>query len=211
MTASEDWEVVKDTYHHKDLRNALIEEALAALAEGGFATLTLRELARRLGVTHAAPYAHFADKRALLEAVALVGCERLGDIMEDIAAGDLAPEAKVIEMSRAYVRYAQSQPNLYRLMFVAPELTENGVSDALRTGGERAFNALTRALAEFVPSDAATEAGLRDRAVAAWAMVHGIAMLVIDDRTGLKSERSPDEIAQMAAMLLTEGLRRSPV
>ena len=69
--------VVKQAYHHKDLRNALIDEALAILAQSGPNAITLRELARRLGVTHTAPYAHFADKKTLLEAVADEGFERL--------------------------------------------------------------------------------------------------------------------------------------
>jgi len=202
--------VVKETYHHKDLRNALIEETLAVLAEGGFATLTLRELARRLGVTHAAPYAHFADKRALLEAVAIVGFERLTEALEPIAASSLPAETKIVEMSRAYLRFGQGQPNLYRLMFVAPEVTdENGECVGLHGAGQRAFATLIGAIAELESGRSNDAADLQDRATAAWALVHGVAMLTIDDRTALKSERSPDEIVEMAAAIFVKGLRAS--
>jgi len=201
--------LVKATYHHKDLRNALIEETLAVLAEGGFATLTLRELARRLGVTHAAPYAHFADKRALLEAVAIVGFERLAEALEPIRATNLPAETKIVEMSRAYLRFAQAQPNLYRLMFVAHEITEDRECVGLQEAGQRAIATLIDTIAELESARSDDAADLQDKAMAAWALVHGAAMLTIDERTALKSERSPDEIVQMAAAIFVKGLGAS--
>ncbi|MGZ3541110.1 MAG: TetR/AcrR family transcriptional regulator [Vulcanimicrobiaceae bacterium] len=196
---------VKRTYHHKDLRNALIDETLRALSEGGLGTLTLRELARRLGVTHAAPYAHFADKRALLEAVAEIGFNRLTVELQSARERASEPGAALVELARAYMRFATEQPELYRLMFAAPELGAQHC-EPLRHAGERAFDVLAGVIARF---DAAwDEERIHDAAFSAWALVHGTAMLVIDARAETKSDRTPDEIARIASELLVRGLGR---
>src|SRR5579859_6947084 len=103
--------LVKQAYHHKDLRNALVDEAIAVLAEDGSGSLTLRELARRLGVTHTAPYAHFTDKKALLEVVADAGFERLAERIRSARNGAFDPAAAMEAMGSAYIDFARENAN----------------------------------------------------------------------------------------------------
>src|SRR5579859_4246626 len=105
-------------YHYGNLRSALLAEALRALAEGGPASLSLRELARRLGVSHAAPYRHFADKDVLLAAIAQQGFELLAAEVEAAAAQH--PDESLFQladMGWAYVRFALRQPQHFQVMF----------------------------------------------------------------------------------------------
>jgi AcrR family transcriptional regulator len=169
--------LVKQAYHHKDLRNALVDEALAILAESGPGAITLRELARRLGVTHTAPYAHFPDKRTLLEAVADEGFDRLTQLLEQAGASERDPSRRFVSQGIAYVQFARDNPNLYRLMFVDPELGHDPEC-AWSEQADRAFDVLLNVLSELgVPQDA-------DNTLAAgiWALLHGVAMLEIDGR-----------------------------
>lgn len=194
---------VKQAYHHKDLRNALIDEALTVLASAGSGELTLRELARRLGVTHAAPYAHFADKNALLEAVSNEGFARLADRLEaaERASGD--PGETLLAMGGAYFAFARENPNLYRLMFADAALADDPECE-LSPGGERAFATLTNALARVgVPKDV----DARDLSAAVWSLVHGAAMLELDHRMSGKTMRSADEVLRLGSRLMLAGLR----
>ena len=118
---------VKQAYHHKDLRNALVDEAIAMLADGGTSNVTLRELARRLGVTHTAPYAHFADKKALLEVVADAGFQRLHEVLLAARMRANDPVSAFEAMGFAYVQFARDNPNWYRLMFADPELSQSAL------------------------------------------------------------------------------------
>jgi len=192
---------VKQAYHHKDLRNALVDEALMVLATEDANALTLRELARRLGVTHAAPYAHFSDKRALLEAVANAGFERLAALLEQC--DDPDPAAALAAMGLAYIRFARENANLYRLMFADPELADDPECE-LAPAGERAFTSVTRVL-ERIGVPEGTDP--RDLAAAVWSLVHGVAMLEIDRRMNGKTLRSAQEVLELGTRLLLAGLR----
>src|SRR5271170_4411926 len=110
-------------YHHGDLRRELVQAALAIVTEEQDWAFSLRHLARRAGVSHNAPYNHFADKDALLAAVAIVGMERLGDRMMDAMAGIDDPADQLLQTGLAYVRTGVANPALYRLIFgsVLPE------------------------------------------------------------------------------------------
>src|SRR5215472_4554343 len=109
----------RDSYHHGDLKRALTSAALSLVAEKGPKGFTLTEAARRAGVSAAAPYRHFTDKAELLATVAEQGFR---DLHADlVAAGKGAPEpkARVIDLGRAYVRWAVAHPDHYRVMFGA--------------------------------------------------------------------------------------------
>lgn len=157
MATSED----AKPYHHGDLRRVLLEAAVASLEESGPAALSLRELARRAGVSHAAPSHHFRDKRGLLTAVATDGFRRLAVTLR--AAGhDLG------EVGAAYARFAAGQRAYFDVM-VRPELydAENPELVAARSGVRAAvYRAAGR------DPDAPGEAG-----VAAWCLMHGVATL----------------------------------
>jgi AcrR family transcriptional regulator len=156
-------------YHHGNLRQALLEAALVILEREGEAGLGLRDLARAVGVSPAAPYRHFASRGALLEALAVTGFNRFTAAME--ATAEAHPSDALRAMGRTYVLFALDNPGLFRLMFSA-QLRREG-RPGLRMAAERAFGMLRR----VAGGDAA--AG-RVPALAAWARVHGLAMLLLD-------------------------------
>lgn len=153
-------------YHHGDLRAALLDAADALLDEGGDGAVSLREAARRAGVSAAAAYRHFADKEALLAALALRGFEAFGAAMRAaVAVGDVPPH---VAHGRAYLRFARARPGRFRLMF-GPLLARAGAHPALLAASKAAFAALQ------------ADAGDRDAALRRWGLVHGLAHLMLDE------------------------------
>lgn len=134
-------------YHHGNLRAALLEQAAEVVRRDGVADLSLREVARAVGVSHAAPRRHFPDKQALLDALAVEGFDRLGRELEaalDARAG--APFAdRVAAVARAYVGFAAPQAALLDVMFAAKHRTPDA---ALRAAASRAFAPVERVIAE---------------------------------------------------------------
>jgi AcrR family transcriptional regulator len=188
---------VKQAYHHDDLRNALIAEALAMLSETGAAKITLRELARRLGVTHTAPYAHFADKNALFESVASAGFERLANALE-AARDSTPPDLALVAMGTAYVRFARDNVNLYVLMFAGQELACDRVEMDIE--GDRAFDILIDTMTQrFADSGLDIE----KLGIGFWSLVHGISMLEIGGRLEGKTTRTSEEVlAEMMRLVM---------
>jgi AcrR family transcriptional regulator len=171
-------------YHHGDLRNALIDAALTIIAEGNVADVSLREVARRAGVTYAAPYHHFADKSALLAAVACQGFERFAEKLEEAAHRRRTLKAELLSMSQAYVAFAAEHPYHYRVMFL-PDVKQSSEADALRAAADRAFGLLQARVARARPGD--SESRQRGVAIATWAALHGLSLLVIDGTLAQKS------------------------
>ncbi len=152
-------------YHHGDLRAALLDAADALLDEGGDGAVSLREVARRAGVSPTAAYRHFADKEALLAALALRGFEAFGAAMgAAVAQGAGAPH---VARGRAYLRFALARPGRFRLMF-GPLLARSPAHPDLLAASRQAFTALQ------------ANAGGRDAALRSWGMVHGLAHLLLD-------------------------------
>jgi AcrR family transcriptional regulator len=193
----------------------VLEAGLELLAERGVDGLTLREVARRAGVSHAAPYHHFADKGALVRAIVAESFELLGTALADVsndAAGDALD--RVAAMGRAYVEFSLEHPQRYRLMFRS-ELSRSGDSELptdadAASGG--AFATLMTAIQE------AADAGLlrkeTDAAVAAitaWSSVHGLASLILEGAIGLPAEQRERarQLADRVVTLTVDGLRRS--
>ena len=152
-------------YHHGDLRAALLDAADALLDQGGDGAVSLREVARMAGVSATAAYRHFADKEALLAALALRGFEAFGAAMAAaVAAGDVPPH---VARGRAYLRFALARPGRFRLMF-GPLLARAGAHPALLGASRAAFAALQ------------AHAGDPAAALRSWGMVHGLAHLMLD-------------------------------
>lgn len=197
---------IPQPYHHGDLRRALIDTALQLVTEEQDWTFSLREVARRAGVSHRAPYNHFTDRLDLLAAVAAVGFAKLRDGMLRAMAGIEGPEATLTVICRTYVRLGLENPALYRLMF-GPALSDTGSAD--RPALARAAGAEARAVLEDVilggarcgvfavapddPRDVALAA------LAAWSAAHGLTMLAIDriPRTDLSVEDMIDRLLRM--------------
>ena len=163
-------------YHHGDLRASLLATAARWLDERGAGTLTLRELARAAGVSHAAPYHHFANRDALMAGVAEHAFDRLGDALA--AAAEAAdPAQALLDIGEAYVREALAHPAQFRLMF-GPMLARKAAHPGLRRAAERAFTVLLDAATRHAP-----ERGL-ELALAGWSLSHGAANLAIDGAFG---------------------------
>ena len=110
----------KRPYHHGDLRSALLQAGELALESGNSESLSLRELSRAVGVSNNAPRRHFANKQALLDALALEGFERLGAVLNRaIADREQSFDTRIVKLARAHVRFAIKHPALIRLMFSA--------------------------------------------------------------------------------------------
>lgn len=202
-------------YHHGDLRRALIETALQLVTEEQDWTFSLREVARRAGVSHRAPYNHFPEKLDLLAAVAAVGFDRLHDGLVRATVGIDDPEALLDVICRTYVRLGLENPALYRLMF-GPVLSDTGAGDrpsVARAAGDRARAILEDAIGRgaragrFAVSPDSYEVILA--AFAAWSAVHGLTMLVIDRIP--KAQLDLDDKINRLLRMVTAGLRKPGV
>ena len=163
-------------YHHGNLRQALLEAALIILEKEGEAGLGLRDLARAVGVSAAAPYRHFDSRAALLEALAVTGFQRFSAAMEAVASSN--PADPMAAMGKTYVLFALSNANLFRLMF-SPQLKKDG-RPGLRMAADAAFDTLRH----VVGGDMQT---VRIKALAAWAKVHGLSILLLDGQIALRA------------------------
>lgn len=161
-----------ERYHHGDLRSALIEEGLKRLKDGPAESLSLRELARNVGVSATAVYRHFPDKAALLGALCAVGDERLAEAFAKAMAKATPGRDAFNEMGRAYVRWALANPALFRLMMSA----ESGKAQGEASRGR----AMLAQQIEMMGGGKASQAVQDIRRLRAWSMVHGLAMLMLD-------------------------------
>jgi len=201
-------------YHHGDLRRTLIETALDLVTEKQDWNFSLREVARRAGVSHRAPYNHFLEKQDLLAAIAAVGFERLRNGMLRAVVGiEGSEEALVVAICRTYVHLGLENPALYRLMFGdVLSQTESGERSMIaRTAGVEARSVLEDAILRGAQSgifaaspDNPHELALTSLSV--WSAVHGLTMLVIDKlaQRGL----TVDEMIEKLLRMVIEGLRR---
>lgn len=191
----------RGSYHHGDLKRALTSAALSLVAEKGPKGFTLTEAARRAGVSAAAPYRHFADKAGLLAAVAEQGFR---DLHADLAAADRAsdPRERVIELGRAYVRWAVAHPDHYQVMFGGESLKEEHPS--LAEAALQAFGELLDAITACQEAGIVTVRDPLDIAAPLWSLVHGIASLAIGgDLRAVGIERAPEDLVDgVVAQLL---------
>jgi AcrR family transcriptional regulator len=163
----------KGTYHHGDLRAALVRATMELLEERGETALSLRAVARRAGVSPAAPYRHYADREALVSAVAAVGYRELA---ERLAAAHPSPSTsdQLARVATAYVQFALERPALFRMMFGEPCDRDNDE----RVAATAAVSQYLRAIVERTFPRADAEA----LATAIWALVHGLAFLHLDGK-----------------------------
>lgn len=208
-------------YHHGELRKALLEEAVAVVESDGMTALSLRELARRLGVSHAAPAHHFADKAALLIELARDGFERLTAAMEAAGAQGRDPLDRLRRIGDAYVRFAIEHPGRYHIMF-GPERSDPGaVPSSLTEASERSFDVVVAAVETVL---ALWPAGGRPStdavAFTCWTIGHGAATLWLDGPLRRKAppaearaafeSRLASTLALLSAALAPPGARGPP-
>lgn len=196
-------------YHHGDLRRALLEEAVRTIHSDGVAGLTLRTIGARLGVSRAALYRHFADKNALLAAVAAEGFRTLRLEIAATFPDDRQTRDAFADMAVAYVSFAVKHPSHYRVMFggfvagneTSPELVEEG------TG---AFNVLVNAIVALQRRGELRADEPLPMAQFVWATVHGMAMLAIDGQLRFKSPAEIETFTRYAATRLMSGTAVAP-
>lgn len=195
-------------YHHGDLRQALIDSALALIKEKQDAkTLSMREVARRAGVSNAAPYRHFADKDALLAAVAAKGFRILANYLREGVNSVLGEPLQQLQASGvAYVKFAIAYPSYYRVMFSAFQPGDTKSSE-LNEAGLDAFGVLVEVIVSGQAAGQVRAGEPQQLAWVAWSLVHGLAMLVIERQLPLMDEASVVAFAELATQSLVEGLK----
>jgi AcrR family transcriptional regulator len=167
-------------YHHGNLREALLQAAIRLIREVGPLAFTLREVARRAGVSHNAPYRHFRNKEELIAAVATEGYQELTAAMVAAAKEQSDALDRLKHAGLAYIRFALRRPEHFTVMFEAP-FSEQQHPDAARAA-KQAFSTLTTLVAECQEKKLLPSGDAGDYALLAWSMVHGIAKLAITGR-----------------------------
>jgi AcrR family transcriptional regulator len=192
-------------YHHGSLRPALIAAAEAVIAERGLDRFSLRETARRAGVSAAAPAHHFGDARGLLTAIATQAFADLADALE-AADASTGPdrEARLKAQGQAYVAYALDRPTRFDLMWRKPLLDND--DPQLAEAGARAFDVLDRVTREGGASSSGATDPVLAPSIAAWSLVHGFARLAIDGAFGAEPD-SAERAAQSFLPLILDRLR----
>jgi AcrR family transcriptional regulator len=176
-------------YHHGNLRTALLEQAERTVRERGVQELSLRELARDVGVSHGAPRRHFPDRQALLDALAIAGFERLGaELREAMDGAGEDFRARVQATATAYIRFATRDAALLELMFAGKHQQPSG---ELQMAAESAF-AVMLELIEQGQREGALDSGERERVgLVLFATIQGIAALVTG---GMVAAEQVDEL-----------------
>lgn len=177
-------------YHHGDLRRAIVAAAVDLVRETQSVEFSIRELARRAGVSHNAPYKHFADKRELLAAVSAAGFELLAARMAAVAHRRSTPRARISALARDYVRLGIENPALYRLMFggflTGPDEDRPAIerAAAFSTRALLADAISNGALGQAIPQTARNERKIDGAILVFWSMMHGLTLLLIDRLVG---------------------------
>ena len=195
---------MESTYHHGNLRQALIDAALHITREHGIKAVTIRRVARSVGVSHAAPYHHFADRSNLIAAVAEQGFQQLA---QKVSEAEGAGADQLREAGVAYVVFAVRDPELFRLMF-GREASDSDGDPGLASAAAAARSALVNA---FPAVDASSgEVPVNETLVnTCWALVHGLAMLIINGQ--LPQTMTPEAAAELSREsldLVWSGLRQ---
>lgn len=188
---------MKGHYHHGDLRNALLAEARSVLEETGVQGLSFRDLARRLGVSHAAPAHHFPDKRALLQQLAASGFVTLADALAGANATTASAQHRKVDVGVAYVAFALANPQRYRLMFTSNLLGEDAPPELVEASGQ-AYAQLLVSVGKQPDAEGPDQAP----ELAAWSIVHGLVMLWIDGQLG--AAPAPQHIRSVVVPILAQ-------
>ncbi|WP_418960094.1 TetR/AcrR family transcriptional regulator [Streptomyces tritici] len=207
------------SYHHGDLRNALVDAAVDLAADGGPERVVLREAARRVGVSPTAAYRHFDGQGELLGAVKRHAQEALAEAMERAAGRDpgsddpvLAAERRLAALVRGYVAFALAEPGLYRAAFCTPRppcamgwLPEAG--EPAEEPEVRAFALLDEALAALAAAGPVPRRPAPDVRAAAWSAVHGLSLLLVDGPLRRLPAPRRDGVVERTLAMVLSGVR----
>jgi AcrR family transcriptional regulator len=168
------------TYHHGNLRAALMRAAATEIERAGYENLSLRELAASLGVSRGAPYRHFADRRGLLAAVAAEGFDALTATYREVIAAEKTPQARLTASGRAYFAFAAARPQMFRLMFTSDLLVSGPRDPTLIMAANVSYEVFEGLVASTLddPDDRAIKAA----AIAIMSCAYGFALLRMGER-----------------------------
>lgn len=190
----------KNTYHHGDLRATLIQAAMELLPAKGASGLSLREVAKVAGVSHAAPYRHFKDKAALLTALAQSGFEQLAQAMTVVVEQyENDPQQQFVAAAEAYVELGLRNPDMMHLMFggvLDPELLDEEYCATT----EKAFAGLVHIISAGQAAGVFKSCDVQILAVSAWSMVHGLMMLITAGQLR-EVTTTPEQVKQLSRQL----------
>jgi AcrR family transcriptional regulator len=193
-------------YHHGELRRALLDATLAIAARAGTSAVSLRAVARRVGVSPQASYNHFPDHAALLSAAAEEGLRQLAKDLREARDAESSPGARLEAIGIAYVGFASSHAANVRL-FSAPDLADRRGAPALSAAYEDAFGVLLNAIEECQNAGVVRDGKARSLALAAWSTVHGLAWLFVDGQIGVSGVQGDAlDVARATLRLLLKGL-----
>jgi len=192
-------------YHHGDLRGALLQASLELLRHPASGDFTLREIARRAGVSHNAPYRHFRDKDDLLAAIAEQGFERLTAAMKSAAGKGQTPFQQLQSAGIAYVEFAQAQPEHFSVMF-SIDLRENRHVSA-KAAAEKCFAELVKLVVASRQAPSPRNVPPETAALVAWTQVHGIAVLALRGQLRFRGRGEIKEFATLATEAIGRGLQ----
>jgi AcrR family transcriptional regulator len=179
-----------EPYHHGNLRQALLDAAETLLADSGPDEISIRAVAKAVGVSHNAPYRHFESRDALLAGLAQRGFEHLVEAFSAGLEGITEPREKMMAVSKAYVGFAARNPSIYLLMF-------NQVLNRLASPELKKASGASLKVVYDVVVELRGEADAEFHVRGAWAMVHGIALLLIEDRL-LYGSGTPEGLLELA-------------
>ncbi|MEM7737677.1 MAG: TetR/AcrR family transcriptional regulator [Deinococcota bacterium] len=195
------------SYHHGDLRTALVKAAREVLLETGAGKLSLRAVARHAGVSHAAAYYHFEDKTSLIAAVAIDAFEELNHATKAAyeQGGSLLERSKA--MFAAYINFALEHPQAFRIMFL-PELRSDAVRTDVETAGRQGHEFTVSVIQQLQQADQVVKDDPERIAISLWAMLHGLATLMIDGPLyrNAKTQQGRETLIQTATDHLLHGI-----
>jgi AcrR family transcriptional regulator len=193
-------------YHHGELRRALLDATLAIVGREGTGGLSLRAVARRVGVSPQASYNHFPDRAALLAAAAEEGLHELARGLREARDGTRGAGERLEAVGIAYVAFASSHGAHFQL-FSAPDLAAQRTGPALSAAYEAAFGVVLGAVEECQRAGIVRGGDARKLALTAWATVHGLASLVVDGQLAIaRVPGDASEVARVAVRVLFKGL-----
>lgn len=197
-------EVKPHSYHHGNLKKALLEASLDLIRKSGAEAFTLREVARRAGVSHNAPYRHFRNKEELLAALAAEGFDRLTAAMIQAAQPASGAMDRFRASGRGYVDFALRYPQHFAVMFDV--YWKSALYPQTRTAGERAFGTLVGYVEACQAERVLPPGDPQAFALLAWSMVHGVAKLAIGKRLPLAKSEDVLRFTDTATAALARGL-----
>lgn len=197
----------KTAYHHGNLREELVTQGLAILESEGLGALTMREIARRLGVTQTAPLHHFENKTALLAAIATAGFRMLFDWRMEALKDRREPHDRLMAVMLAYLAFARAHPTLFLLMH-GPDIPDKAQHPELNEAAIRSYSVLESAVADYLLAREGSMDRRREATLAAWTACYGLAHIMTNPQNTptYVLRKDPEGIARTIFEMFIRGL-----